>query len=170
MAGAAHQLAATQRTGLCAALLQPPHSSLPLCILVSGQMHHQLMCIHLLNPGDVQTCSWVEECGVPGCANKCILNILTNKNSRILESRQYGDGSWQMCPELALWVNLTRPGDKRKSSVRKLQEVSSFCLPCQYMLAHLATHASLPMFANNSPSSAKLCTYRNKMLIIHVSC
>ena len=74
--------------------------------------------------GVVQPCAWVEECdGVPSCAQSCVLNAVTMSSTMRLKSRQYGEGSPQICPELALWVNLTRPGDKRTSTVRKLLEV-----------------------------------------------
>ena len=71
----------------------------------------------------MQTCAWVDECTQQQCAKTCILNVKTNENQDVLESRQYGEHSWQMCPELALWVNLTRPGVGRQTTSRRLQEV-----------------------------------------------
>lgn len=78
----------------------------------------------------VQTCSWIDECDVPGCAQSCILNRNSMNNAWRLQQRQYGEGSWQMCPELAFWVNLTRPGDFRSIPSRKLQEVSASTRSC----------------------------------------
>jgi hypothetical protein len=87
----------------------------------------------MLSSVDVQACSWIEDCDVPGCAGKCILNRKTIDNSDVLEDRQFGEGSWQMCPELAFLVNYTRPGDIRTfNTSRKLQQVS--LLP---VLSHL---------------------------------
>ena len=83
--------------------------------LLRGQKTHSI----------VQACSWIEECDVPGCAQSCVLNRLTMANAQTLNHRQYADGSWQMCPELAFWVNMTRPGEQRQSGSRKLQQVSA---------------------------------------------
>jgi hypothetical protein len=77
----------------------------------------------------VQACSWISECDVPGCAESCILNRRFNDNADLLKDRQYGEDSWQICPELALWVNLTRPGDPRQSTSRKLQGVRPTAAP-----------------------------------------
>jgi hypothetical protein len=71
----------------------------------------------------VQACSWISYCAVPGCAESCILNVNTNDNFETLQYRQYSEDSWQICPDLALWVNLTRPGDAREAPSRKLQGV-----------------------------------------------
>lgn len=86
--------------------------------------------VHLvaLTHSAVQACSWIEECSVPGCAQSCILNRRTMENAQTLKFRQYGEGAWQMCPELAFWVNMTRPGEQRQGGSRKLREVSTTSL------------------------------------------
>lgn len=50
------------------------------------------------------------------------------KNDVIMTDRQYAEGAWNMCPELALWVDLTQPAgqpDMTQAS-RRLQQV---CAP-----------------------------------------